>query len=82
MCPCPSAPVGVAVDDGHIIDVHAEALPTQAGQRCFVALAMAVRTGENFHRSTAFTRPRPIPQADTGPQRPTAADGAMPQASI
>jgi hypothetical protein len=62
--------VGVAVHDGHLVDVHAEALGHQLRKHRFVALAVAVRTGQHFNGAG---RVHPdlgrFPQADTGPQR-------------
>src|SRR3546814_17560255 len=41
----------VAMDDGHIVDVHAEALRHKLSEGCLMTLAMAVRTSKNFHRT-------------------------------
>jgi hypothetical protein len=75
--------VGVAVDDLDLLHRDAEAVGDHLREGGLVALAVAVRAGEHRHRAGRVhahfadsNRPARAPSA------PTAADGAMPQASM
>src|SRR5258708_25979395 len=59
--------VGVAVDDLHLADGNAEAFRDQLRKRRLVALAVTVRSGEDFYGSDRIDADfRGFPQADTG----------------
>ena len=65
------------------LDRHAEPVRDELREGRFVALAVAVRAGEDLHRARRIDADfgdshKPTP----APSEPTAADGAMPQASM
>ena len=43
------------MNDGNIVDVNAKLFGNQLRESCFMALAMAVRAGENFNSSNRLT---------------------------
>src|SRR3984893_9150644 len=61
--------VGVAMDDLHLADGNAEALRDQLRKRRLMALAMAVRTGQDFDGADRIDPDlRGFPQTDAGAQ--------------
>ena len=62
--------VGVAVDDRHILDRDAETDGDELGEGRLVALAVAVRAGQNLDRADRIDAHfRRFPQADAGAER-------------
>src|SRR3546814_17574408 len=61
---------GVAVHDLDVLDRHAERVGDELGEGRLVALAVAVRAGEDGDRAGRVeTHLRRFPEADAGPQR-------------